>query len=143
MWIEQLAGRLAPPVPSRVGGRLPAHVTAAGKVLLASAPAAVDALCAAGLDRHGPGTITDPARLRAELATIAERGVAINREESRDGVLGVAAPVFGRGDAAGRRVGAGRRATLAVKPGSDGAGRAHGGAGAQPRRAAERTVRYG
>lgn len=98
VWIEQLEGRLAPPVPSRIGGRLPAHVTAAGKVLLAWAPAAVDALCAAGLDRHGPGTITEPKRLRAELATITERGVAINREESRGGVLGVAAPVFGRGD---------------------------------------------
>jgi DNA-binding IclR family transcriptional regulator len=97
VWIEQLAGRLAPPVPSRVGGRLPAHVTAAGKVLLAAAPAAVDALCAAGLERHGPGTITDPRRLRAELATIAERRIAINREESRKGVLGVAAPVLGRG----------------------------------------------
>jgi DNA-binding IclR family transcriptional regulator len=96
VWIEQLAGRLAPPVPSRVGGRLPAHVTAAGKVLLAAAPEAVDALCAAGLERHGPGTITKPARLRAELATIAECGVAINREESRVGVLGVAAPVLGR-----------------------------------------------
>ena len=98
VWIEQLEGRLAPPVPSRVGGRLPAHVTAAGKVLLASAPA------------RGRRTLrrrTGPARPRhhhrsrtatAELATIAERGVAINREESRDGVLGVAAPVFGRGD---------------------------------------------
>ncbi|MBE2314897.1 IclR family transcriptional regulator [Solirubrobacter sp. CPCC 204708] len=95
VWIEQWSGRLAPPVPSRVGGRLPAHVTAAGKVLLASAPAAVDALCAGGLDRHGPGTVTDPARLRAELATIAESGLAINREESAAGVLGVAAPIPG------------------------------------------------
>ena len=60
VWIEQLAGRLAPPVPSRVGGRLPAHVTAAGKVLLAWAPGAVDALCAAGLQRHGPGPSPTP-----------------------------------------------------------------------------------
>ena len=95
VYIEQLSGRLAPPVPSRVGGRLPAHVTAAGKALLAFAPTAVDALCAEGLVRHGPGTIIEPERLRADLASIVERGVAINHEESRQGVLGVAAPVFG------------------------------------------------
>ena len=96
VWVEQLAGRLAPPVPSRVGGRLPAHVTAAGKLLLAFAPDAAEALCAAGLPRHGPGTITEPERLRAELAGIRERGIAFNREESRRGVLGVAAPVVDR-----------------------------------------------
>jgi DNA-binding IclR family transcriptional regulator len=45
--------------------------------------------------RYGPGTLTDPARLRAELAAVAEQGFAINREESRAGVLGVAAPVAG------------------------------------------------
>jgi IclR family transcriptional regulator, acetate operon repressor len=99
VWIEQLAGRLAPPVPSRVGGRLPAHVTAAGKALLAHAPEAVDALCAGGLSRHGPGTITDEGVLREALAQVRERGIAINREESRAGVLGVAAPVFAGRDA--------------------------------------------
>ena len=80
VWLEQLSGRLAPPVPSRVGGRLPAHVTAAGKVLLAFGPDIVDEL---RLERHGPGTITDPDALRDELAEIRERGIAINREESR------------------------------------------------------------
>lgn len=101
VWVEQLSGRLAPPVPSRVGGRLPAHVTAAGKVLLAAAPSqAVEAACAAGLARHGPGTITDPERLAAELLEVRERGVAFNREESRAGVLGVAAPVLRDGHVA-------------------------------------------
>ena len=93
VWLEQLSGRLAPPVPSRVGGRLPAHVTAAGKVLLAHAGDVVDTL---RLERHGPGTITDPDLLRAELRAVRERGIAINREESRRGVLGVAAPVVTR-----------------------------------------------
>ncbi|HEY6888482.1 MAG TPA: IclR family transcriptional regulator [Solirubrobacter sp.] len=97
VWLEQLSGRLAPPVPSRVGGRLPAHVTAAGKALLAFAPHTVETLYARGLDRHGPGTITDPERLREELAGVRERGIAINREESRRGVVGVAAPVISDG----------------------------------------------
>jgi DNA-binding IclR family transcriptional regulator len=94
VWLEQLSGRLAPPVPSRVGGRLPAHVTAAGKVLLAAHPTVLDELV---LDRHGPGTITDPDRLRRELEEVATRGFAINREESAPGVLGVAAPVVAGG----------------------------------------------
>ena len=80
VWLEQLSGRLAPPVPSRVGGRLPAHVTAAGKVLLAFGP---DIVAELRLERHGPGTITDPERAARGFARIRERGIAINREESR------------------------------------------------------------
>jgi DNA-binding IclR family transcriptional regulator len=117
LWVEQLSGRLAPPVTSRVGGRLPAHVTAAGKVLLAYAPATVfDELCAKGLERHGPGTITDPERLKAELQGIRRRdGVAINREESRAGVLGVAAPVFAQARRSpGATIGAGERPVAAL-----------------------------
>jgi DNA-binding IclR family transcriptional regulator len=67
-------------------------------VLLAASPEATAAACANGLSRHGPGTITDPERLREELAHVRERGVAINREESRRGVLGVAAPVRREGE---------------------------------------------
>lgn len=97
VWVEQLSGRLGPDVPSRVGGRLPAHVTAAGKALLAFGPReAVDALIERGLSRHGPGTITDPDRLTEALDGIRASGIAINREESRRGVVGVAAPVADR-----------------------------------------------
>ena len=49
VWLEQFSGRLAPPVPSRVGGRMPAHLTAAGKVLLAFAPEATHRRCGATL----------------------------------------------------------------------------------------------
>ena len=125
VWVEQLSGRLAPPVPSRIGGRLPAHVTAAGKALLAFHPAAADALCAAGLPRHGPGTITDPAALRAELDQIRERGIAtqprgVARRSARRGRAGPRP----RG-CRGRRARARGRPPLALVPGGDGARRAH------------------
>lgn len=42
-----------------------------------------------------PHTITDPALLRAELARVAETGLAFDREEQELGVCAVSAPVFG------------------------------------------------
>lgn len=39
VYVDKLAGRGGPALPSRVGGRMPAHCTAVGKVLLAHAPA--------------------------------------------------------------------------------------------------------
>ena len=42
-----------------------------------------------------PHTITDPALLRAELARVAENGLAFDMEEQDLGVCAVSAPVFG------------------------------------------------
>ncbi|WP_330256944.1 IclR family transcriptional regulator [Nocardia sp. NBC_00565] len=97
VYVTKLCSRSAPPLGSRVGGRLPAHATAVGKALLAfSGSDIVDRVMAAGLRRLGPGTITDPARLRAELATIRESGIAYETEESGPNVVCVAAPISNR-----------------------------------------------
>ncbi|MEU7814329.1 IclR family transcriptional regulator [Pseudonocardia sp. NPDC049154] len=96
VYVMILHSRDAPRLASRVGGRIPAHATAVGKALLAWAPQAeVDAVIAAGLPAVGPATITDEAALRAELATVRERGVAYERNESGPGVLCAAAPITG------------------------------------------------
>lgn len=80
----------------RLGSRVPLHATAGGKVLLAyESPDAVDAYCADGLTRHTGRTVTDPADLRAELRSVADRGVAYDRGEYFEGMRGVAAPVRG------------------------------------------------
>src|ERR1700746_1713550 len=55
---------------SGIGGRLPAHCTAVGKVLLAYDPDAADAALCAPLRRFTAHTITDPGTLAAELDTI-------------------------------------------------------------------------
>ncbi|MFT4084847.1 MAG: IclR family transcriptional regulator [Nocardioides sp.] len=77
-----------------LGGRAPAYCVATGKLLLAFAEAnVVDEVIAAGLERHSPLTVTEPAALRFELAQVHRDGYAVNRGEWRLGVAGVAVPV--------------------------------------------------
>jgi IclR family KDG regulon transcriptional repressor len=82
-------------VVSRVGSRLPAHCTAAGKVHLAFMPD--EEVDAAFPDRqlkaYTPRTITDRETLKKELQTVAEQGYAIDNEELDPGVRCVAAPI--------------------------------------------------
>lgn len=83
---------------SRVGHRLPAHITSAGKCLLAAlAPEEVDRMFS-GERSWATGTdlaIHDRDHLLAELAQISNRGWALNNEESEPGVIGVSAVVRG------------------------------------------------
>ncbi|HEU5158492.1 MAG TPA: IclR family transcriptional regulator [Streptosporangiaceae bacterium] len=96
-----LIERLETPKPLRIvlplGKTLPLHASANGKaVLAAGAPDTVDRLLGAGLPGYTDTTITDPARLRAELALIRERGYATNTGEWRSDIAAVAAAVLGR-----------------------------------------------
>jgi IclR family acetate operon transcriptional repressor len=78
------------------GARAPVHCSGIGKALLAWLPSArVQAvLVRRGLRRYTEKTITEPARLAAELATVRARGYAIDDEEHSLGMRCVAAPVF-------------------------------------------------
>lgn len=97
VYIEILPSRSSPMLPSRVGGRLPAHATAIGKSMLAfSPPAMTEDHIAAGLAKVGPHTITNPDTLKAELWHIRSTGFAIEREESGAGVACVATPILVR-----------------------------------------------
>lgn len=79
----------------RVGSRASAFATGGGKVLLANASAGeVDALLSGFmLKRYTQNTITDPKRLREELATIRAQGYAVDDEECEVGLRCVAAPI--------------------------------------------------
>jgi DNA-binding IclR family transcriptional regulator len=80
---------------SQVGGGLPLHSSAVGKVLLAHGDAPLfDALVKRGLDRFTPHTITDPERLRRELGDCRRTGTAIVREELTPGADSVAARIM-------------------------------------------------
>ena len=82
-------------LPSKLGGRLPAHATGVGKAILAySVPEVVTARIDAGLPRLTPRTISTPGALTRELEQIRSSGVAYDREESTIGIHCVAAPVF-------------------------------------------------
>ncbi len=94
--VEEIGNTAAMRINSPFGRRLPLHSTACGKVHLARMPEDQRrALYARGsLERFTKNTITDPAKLEAELTTIQDDGVAYDREEQRLGVWVVAAPVY-------------------------------------------------
>ncbi|HZU08146.1 MAG TPA: IclR family transcriptional regulator [Chloroflexota bacterium] len=82
---------------SYIGARRPLHCTAIGKALLAFWPEERrEALLAQGLRRFTLATVTDPDRLRAELAEIRRRGYALNWGEYHEEAAGVSAPVRDR-----------------------------------------------
>lgn len=104
VYLDVLRGPDAPRLPSRIGGRFPAHATGVGKAILAFSPDdVIDAVVAEGLPRISRRTITSPALLRRQLTTIAADGAAYEREESSIGTVCVASPVV---DADGRAVAA-------------------------------------
>ena len=93
--IERLSKPGAIGLVSGVGGPLPLHSTAGGKVLLAHGDSALfDALVERGLEQFTPHTITDPAWLRRELAECRRTGTAIVREELTLGAESVATRIM-------------------------------------------------
>lgn len=83
VYLHIVRGQRGPALPSRVGGRMPAHATGLGKALLAALPPEqLDAVVARGLAPMGPRTITDPVTLLGELDRVRSTGVAYEREES-------------------------------------------------------------
>ena len=94
---ERAPGR--PPLVTDVGVRLPAHLTASGRAILAALPPAqVRALYpdrTAFVDRHGTGAATDRlSALRTLLAETRQRGYAVEDGEVTPGFASVAAPVL-------------------------------------------------
>ncbi|TAL86642.1 MAG: IclR family transcriptional regulator [Candidimonas sp.] len=90
--------KLDSPKPIRaysvIGGRAPAYAVATGKALLAfQTPDYIDRY-ADRLRQHTPATQISIKALKSELSKISRVGYAINRGEWRDGVGGVAVPIF-------------------------------------------------
>lgn len=92
---ERAPGR--PPLVTDVGVRLPAHLTASGRAVLARLPARqVRALypgAAEFVDRHGLGPRT-PSQLRALLSDTRRRGYAVEDGEVTPGLASVAVAVL-------------------------------------------------
>ena len=92
---ERAPGR--PPLVTDVGVRLPAHLTASGRAILAHLSAAqVRALYpdrAAFVDRHGLGP-GSPSALRTLLAETRQRGYAVEEGEVTPGFASVAGAVL-------------------------------------------------
>jgi len=72
----------------------PIHCTSVGKAILAFQPDAVAArIIRAGLPRFTDTTITEPAKLKSELARIRRRGYAVDDSEHQPGLRCVGAPI--------------------------------------------------
>lgn len=106
--LDSIESRRRVRVSSRIGGSLPAHVTASGKVMLADLPpeTVVELLGPDPLPARTGHTITTHRELRRELDRIRERGYAVNHAENEPDLTAVAVAI--------PRLDGGRRAALAA-----------------------------
>jgi DNA-binding IclR family transcriptional regulator len=93
LYLDRLSGVASVPVVSRVGSRLPLHATGVGKVLLAHAPAEVQARVLADLPRITAYTITSPRLLSQQLDRVRLEGFATTQEEMTLGACSIAVPI--------------------------------------------------
>lgn len=96
-YLDKVGGRFAGGVPSRVGGRAPAHCTALGKAMLAwIPPEEVDQTVGPAIRRATNRTIADLGMLHQELNRIrARNGLAFERGECFPHIACVAAALRG------------------------------------------------
>jgi DNA-binding IclR family transcriptional regulator len=93
LYLDRLRGNASVPVVSTVGSRLPMHATGVGKVLLAHAPPEVQARVLGDLYRVTAYTVSQPGRLRRQLAQVLRDDYATTQEEMSLGACSVAVPV--------------------------------------------------
>ncbi|MFC4059127.1 IclR family transcriptional regulator [Planomonospora corallina] len=96
-YLDKVGGRFAASVPSRVGGRAPAHSTALGKAMLAwLQPEQVEARIGGAISRLTNRTIGELGTLHQELNRIRRRrGLAFERGECFPDIACVAAAIRG------------------------------------------------
>jgi DNA-binding IclR family transcriptional regulator len=95
VYLEKLGGSFANTLPSKVGGRLPAHCTAVGKALLAYSPTeVVDQYAAQGLRRQTSPSIATGRELKAAMDRIRSTEYSAEASEAVTGVQCIGAPIF-------------------------------------------------
>lgn len=101
LFVESIESRKSLRIGTRTGQKMPAHATAAGKVLLAwlDQERRRSLYPGAGLAARTAATITSRRELEAQLEAVRAQGYAVNIGESEDEVSSVAVPVV---DARGR-----------------------------------------
>lgn len=99
LYVDRVYSSKRVPRASRVGGRLPLHATAVGKVLLAYEDDWVrQGYVRSRLAAPTKRTKTNPKRLLAELDQIREQGYGTTFEEVRVGSCSIAVPVLDHDD---------------------------------------------
>jgi DNA-binding IclR family transcriptional regulator len=95
VYLDSVETDLTVRVVPRVGSRLPAYCTAAGKIQLAymTDEELDNYIPGKELKRYTANTITDKVELKKHLAVVAEQGYAVDNEELDIGVRCVSAPI--------------------------------------------------
>lgn len=94
LYVDKIYGSKKMPRISRVGGRLPLHATAVGRILLSAQPDwFIDAYLERELEAPTPATVTDPGELRQEVTKVRREGFSLTVEQMRVGQLSIALPV--------------------------------------------------
>ncbi|MBY3553120.1 IclR family transcriptional regulator [Modestobacter lapidis] len=100
LFIERLSARNAVINLVTVGGRIPAHASSSGLVMLAFAPPGrQEEVLARPMRPYTAATIIDPNRLRRELAEVRRVGYAVTGGHVHRDATGIAVPVHGSGNA--------------------------------------------
>lgn len=98
LYVDKVYGSRKMPVVSRIGGRLPMHATAVGRVLLAAQPQwFIDAYLQRELEAPTPKTVTDPRVLAQIIGDVQRDGFSVTHEQMRVGMLSMALPVHYNG----------------------------------------------
>lgn len=93
--IERVDGNRPVRTFNPLGVRMRLNGPSTGKALLAALdPEVIERILAQDLQAYTPNTITDPDRLRAELAEIRAQGYAVNNGEWRPDVAGIGAVIM-------------------------------------------------
>jgi DNA-binding IclR family transcriptional regulator len=94
VYLEKFPGHLPVNVDVRLGRPLYLHCTAVGKLYAAFAPELRESLRGTRLRKMTARTITDMAALDRELAAVRRQEASTSQEESFDGVIGLAVPIW-------------------------------------------------
>lgn len=93
--LERVPSNHAIAMTGAIGGRLPLHAGASGRVLLAhmQPQRQRQIIESKHLEVFTANTLTDPDRLNSQLEDIRRRGYAVSKEERESGAYSVVAPV--------------------------------------------------
>lgn len=94
LYVDKVYNSKKLPVVSRIGGKLPLHATAVGRVLLAAQPDwFVEAYLARELEAPTPHTVTDPVLLAEAIQAVRTDRYSVTYEQMRLGAISIAAPI--------------------------------------------------
>ena len=96
VFVERVNSHGRAPALSKLGGHVPLHCSATGKVFMAFGPRGLlDAVLEGGLTRLTAHSTVSAQRLREQIARIRAEGFAVECEEVMEGFSSIAVPLYG------------------------------------------------